>query len=48
MPPQGRAWLAFRLVFRSTAKQGRKSPAGATMLPISLMATLGTLFFFIC
>ncbi|HYO27333.1 MAG TPA: hypothetical protein VER68_03585 [Azonexus sp.] len=44
----GSAWLVFRLVFRSTAKKGRKSPAGATMLlPIGLMATLGTLLFFI-
>jgi len=28
-------------------KKCRKSPAGATMLPIGLMATLGTLLFFI-
>jgi len=44
----GSAWLAFRLVFRSTAKKGRKSLAGAAMLlSISLMATLWTLPFFI-
>jgi len=43
----GSAWLAFRLVFRSTAKNGRKSLAGATLLlPIGLMATLWTLVFF--
>jgi len=40
----GSAWL----VFRSTAKKGRKSLAGAAMLlSISLMATLWTLPFFI-
>jgi hypothetical protein len=44
----GSAWLTFRLVFRSTAKKGRKSLAGAAMLlSISLMATLWTLPFFI-
>ena len=44
----GSAWLVFRLVYRSTAKNGRKSLAGATLLlPICLMATLWTLVFFI-
>ena len=44
----GSAWLAFQLVLRSTAKNGRKSLAGAAMLlPIGLMATLWTLVFFI-
>lgn len=44
----GSLWLTFQLLLRSTAKNGQKWLAGLSMLlPISLMASVWTLVFFI-
>ena len=44
----GSLWLAFQLSARSTAKNGQKLLAGASMLlPVGLMATVWTLVFFV-